>query len=118
MITSIAFTVYPVKDMAAARRFYEDALGLKLGMNFQDAWVEYDVAGGTFAITNMDERHHAGANGAVVAFEVEDLDACVAALKGKGVPFVLEAIATPVCRLAIVSDPDGNEVILHRRNAV
>lgn len=117
MITSIAFTVYPVKDMAAARRFYEDSLGLKVGMNFQDFWVEYDIAGGTFAITTMDERHVAGAKGAVVAFEVADLDAYVAALKSKGVVFVQEPCATPVCRLAVVSDPDGNDVIIHRRNA-
>ncbi|HOY56675.1 MAG TPA: VOC family protein [Verrucomicrobiota bacterium] len=117
MITSIAFTVYPVKDMAAARRFYENALGLKVEMNFQDVWVEYDIAGGTFAITTMDERHRPGANGAVVALEVDDLDACVAALKSKGVAFVQEPMATPVCRLAVISDPDGNDVIIHRRNA-
>jgi predicted enzyme related to lactoylglutathione lyase len=117
MITSIAFTVYPVKDITVARRFYEDALGLKLDMNFQDAWIEYDVAGGTFAITTMDERHVPGAKGGVVAFEVADFDACVAALKAKGVPFVQEPAATPVCRLAVISDPDGNDVIVHRRNA-
>ena len=116
MITSIAFTVYPVKDMAAARRFYEDTLGLKVDMNFQDVWIEYDIAGGTFAITNMDERHVAGAKGAVVAFEVADFDACVTTLKSKGVGFVQEPFATPVCRLAVISDPDGNDVIIHRRN--
>lgn len=118
MITSIAFTVYPVSDMAAARRFYENALGLTLAMNYQELWVEYDVAGGTFALTTMDERHQAGAKGAIVGFEVTDLDACVASLKANGATFVQEPMSTPVCRIAIVSDPSGNEVMLHRRNPV
>jgi predicted enzyme related to lactoylglutathione lyase len=117
MITSIAFTVYPVKDMAAARRFYEEALGLKPGMNYQDVWVEYDIAGGTFAITSMDEQHQPGAKGAVVAFEVTDFDACIATLKAKGVTFVQEPMATPVCRMAVINDPDGNGLMIHRRNA-
>lgn len=43
MITSIAFTVYPVRDMARSRRFYEEILGLNVGDAFGDQWVEYDV---------------------------------------------------------------------------
>ena len=35
MLKSIAFFVYPVSDMARARKFYEEALGLKMGMNFK-----------------------------------------------------------------------------------
>ena len=42
MITSIAFFVYPVRDIATSRRFYEDILGLKLATNFRDEWIEYD----------------------------------------------------------------------------
>lgn len=30
MIKHIAFTLYPVTDMARARRFYEETLGLRL----------------------------------------------------------------------------------------
>ena len=116
MITSIAFTVYPVKDMIAARAFYEDALGLKVESNWQDQWVEYDIAGGTFAITTMDDRHVAGAKGALIGFEVTDVDSFTARLKAKGVHFVQDTASTPVCRMAIVSDPDGNEVVIHQKN--
>lgn len=35
-VKHIAFTVYPVKDMARARSFYEQDLGLRLGKNFHD----------------------------------------------------------------------------------
>ncbi len=116
MITSIAFTVYPVKNMTAARAFYEDALGLKVESNWQDQWIEYDIAGGTFAITTMDDRHVAGAMGALVAFEVSNVDSFATGLKAKGVRFVQDLATTPVCRMAIVSDPDGNEVVIHQKN--
>ncbi len=116
MITSIAFTVYPVKNMAAARAFYEEALGLKVESNWQDQWIEYDIAGSTFAITSMDDRHIAGAKGALVGFEVSDVDTFAAGLKTKGVRFVQDVTSTPVCRMGIVNDPDGNEVVIHQRN--
>jgi predicted enzyme related to lactoylglutathione lyase len=52
-----------------------------------------------------------------VAFEVDDLDAEIARVKAKGVAMQMEAIDTPVCRFAIVKDPDGNRVMLHKRRA-
>lgn len=96
MITSIAFTVYPVGEMARARGFYEGVLGLRLTSNFRDEWVEYDLGDSTFAITTMEMGHAPGAKGAVVAFETAELDALVKALKDKSVPFVLDILATPV----------------------
>ena len=50
MITEIAFHVYPVSDMARARRFYEEVLNLKMESNFGEEWIEYGVGNGTFAI--------------------------------------------------------------------
>ena len=35
MIASIAFTVYPVGDMSAARGFYEGSLGLVPSLDFE-----------------------------------------------------------------------------------
>ena len=64
----------------------------------------------------MDITHVAGVNGAVVAFEVDDLDQSVNRLKQLSVPFVLDTYTTPVCGLAVASDPDGNEIIIHKRN--
>jgi predicted enzyme related to lactoylglutathione lyase len=115
MIQSIAFFAYPVADLKRARDFYERVLGLKVESNFQDEWIEYDVAGATFAITTMDATHRPAAHGAVVAFEVGDLDATVAQLKKAQVRFVTENVESPVCRSAVVLDPDGNDVILHER---
>ncbi len=54
-VKSIAFTMYPVKDIVRARRFYEQDLGLTAARIFQDAWIEYDIDGQTFAITTLAE---------------------------------------------------------------
>ena len=114
MIQSLAFFVYPVADLKRARDFYERVLGLKLDSNFNDEWVEYDVAGTTFAITTMDESHRPGSGG-VAAFEVKDLVAASSRLKAAGVRFVKENVESPICRFSIALDPDGNELILHKR---
>jgi predicted enzyme related to lactoylglutathione lyase len=115
MITSIAFILYPVTDVAAARRFYEESLGLRLTHSFGGEWFEYDLRDATFAITVSDAEHPVPVRGAVVAFEVDDLEAEVVRLRGLGISMVSEMAETPVCRFASVRDPDGNEVILHQR---
>jgi len=95
MITSIAFTVYPVMDMARSRNFYEGVLGLTLSSNFEDVWVEYDLGDSTFAITTTEMGHTPGAKGAVVAFEVSDLDVFVNTLK-KTITFYKYASCEPL----------------------
>jgi predicted enzyme related to lactoylglutathione lyase len=115
MIDSIAFTVYPVQDMPRARAFYEGALGLKLSANFNDQWIEYDLANGTFALTTTDMGHPPGSKGAIVGFETGALDALMRRLGQANVPVVVAAFDTPVCRMAVVADPDDNHVTLHQR---
>ena len=80
-IKHIAFTLYPVKNMARARRFYEKVLGLKLGKNFGGKWVEYFPGGtGCFALTTMTGAAPAANAGGSLAFEVADIDKAVARL--------------------------------------
>jgi predicted enzyme related to lactoylglutathione lyase len=117
MITSIAFTVYPVSSMERARAFYEHTLGLHVGYHYRDRWVEYDIAGSTFAITTTEMGHTPGVKGAVVAFEVSDFEAFVHKMKERAVSFVTEAFDTPVCRMAVIEDPDGNHITIHKRKS-
>jgi predicted enzyme related to lactoylglutathione lyase len=117
MITAMAFTVYPVSDIPNARGFYESILGLKLTHNFRDEWLEYDLGDSTFAISSMDIDHQPGLKGAVVAFETDDYDAFINRLKTAGATFIQDTFDTPVCRMAVVADPDGNHVIIHKRHA-
>lgn len=117
MITSIAFTVYPVSDMNRARSFYEHVLGLHKASHYGDQWVEYDVGGSTFAVTTSHMGQPPGDKGATVAFEVSDFEAFVHKLKERAVTFVTEPFETPVCRMAVIEDPDGNHVTIHKRTS-
>lgn len=117
MITSIAFTVYPVSNMERARGFYEHVLGLHMSYNYRDVWVEYEIGSSTFAITTTDMGHTPGAKGAVVAFEVSDFEAFIHKMKERAVLFVTEPFDTPVCRMAVIEDQDGNHITIHKRHA-
>ena len=114
MIKEIAFTAYPVTDMARARAFYEGVLGLTVETNHGDKWVEYDLGGMTFVIQNYTGETPSGSRG-LVAFEVDDLDAVVARLKEAGTPFTMDVTESPICRFAMVTDPDGSAVWVHHR---
>ena len=47
----------------------------------------------------------------------DDVAETRAALEAKGVEFYGETFDTGVCHMAIFADPDGNELMLHRRYA-
>ena len=119
-VIEFAFVGYSVTDIVASRAFYEGALNLTPGSVFEHdgkSWVEYEVGPHTLAITNMNAEWKPSPNGGGVALEVEDFDAAVSSLKEKGVKFYSEPFASPVCRLALISDPDGNSICIHKRNA-
>ena len=119
-VTEIAFTGYPVTDLKRARQFYEGTLGLSPTKVFGDdkmAWIEYDIGWHTLSIGNRAPDWKPSPGGGSVGLEVEDFDAAVRELKQSGVPFRLEPIQTPVCRMAVVSDPDGNSITIHKRKA-
>jgi len=113
----VAFTMYPVTDVSRARKFYEETLGLKVSTVAGQGggqWVEYDLPGrGCFAITNFVQDAPSTAGG-TVAFEIEDLDRLVDDLKTKGVTFKGDIIHSPVCRMAVCLDSEGNSLLLHQ----
>ena len=57
-VKEIAFVYNQVTDIVRARRFYEEFLGLIVGVEYEGApgkwWIEYDVGGVTFGITNFE----------------------------------------------------------------
>jgi predicted enzyme related to lactoylglutathione lyase len=119
-VTEISFAGYPVTDLKRARRFYEGVLGLTVSTIFGDentAWVEYDIGPGTLAIGNMAPEWRPSANGGSVGLEVDDFDGAVKRLKEHGVAFSVDPMETPVCHMAVVADPDGNSITIHRRKA-
>ena len=116
MFSKVAFTMYPVTDMARARAFYEETLGLGPSRNAATSpWVEFDLpGGGCLAITTVSPNEPSARAGGTIAFEVEDLAGLVADLKAKGVTFPADDIESPVCRMAICLDSEGNAIILHK----
>lgn len=119
MLKKIAFTMYPVSDMVRARNFYEKTLGLTVGtISSEGAWVEYDLpSGGCFALTTLAKGVQPGANaGGSVAFEVDNLDHLTTKLKADGVTFKLDIFSSPVCRMVVILDSEGNAVMLHQLN--
>ncbi|HEY0966235.1 MAG TPA: VOC family protein [Opitutaceae bacterium] len=118
-IKDIAFTGYPITDIVRARAFYEGVLGLKTGVTFEHEgshWIEYDIGTATLAISNMSaDKWKPSSDGPSVALEVVDFDAAIAHLREYRVPFVLEPMDSGVCRMAIIADPDGNSLAIHRR---
>jgi predicted enzyme related to lactoylglutathione lyase len=120
-VTEIAFSCYPVTDMARARAFYEGVLGLKatyaMGQPGGMQFTEYEIANGALALGAGAPDWKPTASGCSVALEVEDFDAAITHLKAEGVKFKMEPFPTPVCRMAFIYDPDGNVVCIHKRNA-
>lgn len=117
-VIEIAFSCYPVTDLKRAKQFYENTLGLKQTTIFGDenqAWIEYDIGPSTLAITNFSPEWKASQDGGSVALEVENFDTAIAELKKAGTRFRVEPNETPVCHMAIVHDPDGNCVCIHKR---
>jgi len=117
MLQKIAFTMYPVLDINRAKSFYEKNFGLtpsKISAN--GSWIEYDLpGGGCFAITTLAEGVKPSSNsGGSVAFEVEDLDELVKQLKNNDVKFKLDIFPSPVCRMAVIVDSEGNAITLHQ----
>lgn len=116
MFRKVAFTMYPVVDLDRARAFYEDTLGLpKSSTAYGIPWIEYDLpGGGCLALTTVTGDTPASNAGGTIAFEVEDLDALCADLEGKGVTFKTDLIHSPVCRMRVIEDSEGNAILLHQ----
>ena len=116
MLKKVAFTMFPVKDTPRARSFYEGTLGLRVGSHSDNGvWTEYDLpGGGCLAITNFTGEQPSAAAGGTIAFEVEDLEALIADLKSKNVAFKSDIIESPVCRMSVCVDSEGNSILLHQ----
>jgi predicted enzyme related to lactoylglutathione lyase len=117
-VTELAFCCYAVTDMPRARQFYEGALGLEPTTVLDlpaGKWVEYSFGPHAVAI-GLAPGFKPGPDGCFAALEVEDFDAAMADLRAAGVKFRMEPYQSPVCRMAMVFDPDGNTICIHKRN--
>jgi predicted enzyme related to lactoylglutathione lyase len=116
-VKEVAFVFHPVTDIARARKFYEEFLGLKASVQVEIGpglwWIEFDIAGVALAISNAVP----GAPASSLTLEVASLDNALAAARAAGVPIAFDVMEFPPCRLSAVKDPDGNQIGLHQRKA-
>jgi predicted enzyme related to lactoylglutathione lyase len=114
-IKNIAFVGVPVTDMKRAREFYEGVLGLTIADEMMSGnWIEYAIGGNTLAIANVGEQWTPSDQGTAAALEVEDFDTAIRRLKDQHTRFAAEPFETPCCHMAVVQDPDGNKLIIHK----
>lgn len=114
-----------VKDLAAARKFYEDVLGLHETVMEADYAVVYKSGDSMIQIY---PSSYAGTNQATAAtWEVADVQAVVDDLKAKGVVFEHfdmpaeagewqgDVLVSQAEHAAWFKDPDGNTLCVHSR---
>jgi predicted enzyme related to lactoylglutathione lyase len=114
-IKAIGFVGIPVTDVKRAREFYEGVLGLKVSEEMMGGrWIEYTIGDDTLAIANVGGQWAPSDQGTGAALEVEDFDDAIERLKDRHVRFAAEPFETPCCHMAVVQDPDGNKLIIHK----
>lgn len=114
-VEHVDFVSVLTQDIARARAFYTDVLGLEVesegesDLELRAGQVTLDV----FDPASIGQPFAPSPGG--LALRVADVDAARAELEEKGVAFDGETIQTSVCRQAWFKDPDGNALMLHRR---
>jgi len=103
---------YQVSDMAAAKKFYGEVLGLKKTFEME-GWCEFSHADGSASIGLNQLRAGDDERGATVVLRVDDLARVQEELATKGVKFEGEIHEVPgAVRIATFRDPDGNRLQL------
>ena len=77
-------------------------------------WVEYSLGNNTLAIASVGPEWLPSDQGTGAALEVENFDDAIKWLKDRNVTFSTEAFESPCCRMAIIMDPDGNQIVIHK----
>ena len=108
---AVDFISYAVTDMDKAEALWRHLLGLPVEVprgepgTRSNGYMELDAG------VALDRTQPNG----IVALAVDDVGEAVEELREKGVTIAMEMIESPVCWMAVVEDPDGNQVLLHRR---
>jgi catechol 2,3-dioxygenase-like lactoylglutathione lyase family enzyme len=120
-----ATAVVPVSDLARARTWWVDTLGLSVVMDGEGGLV-VEAGNGTRILCYVSEGAGKAPN-TVVDFLVEDLEGAVDDLAGRGISFErydgIEADDRGIAemgplRCAWVNDPDGNSIAISQLVAV
>jgi catechol 2,3-dioxygenase-like lactoylglutathione lyase family enzyme len=116
MISKLDFVGVPSRDAERSRTFYVETLGLRPDEHTQ---TEFWLGDTCFGIWEPERfgMEFAPQKNAHPALHVDDVEAARAELEAKGVEFAGETLDTGVCHMALFTDPDGNDLMLHHRYA-
>jgi catechol 2,3-dioxygenase-like lactoylglutathione lyase family enzyme len=108
------FIGVPSTDADRTRAFYIETLGLRPD---EEAQYEFWIGDTCFGIWEPDRMggKFAPQKNAHLAIHVDDVAAARADLESKGIEFAGEILDTGVCHMALFTDPDGNDLMLHHR---
>ncbi len=113
------FVSVPVTYLARSKAFYGETLGLPQ-VSGQEGWPEFQL-GENVSLYLIDPtnigQEFGGPHTASIALRVADVEAARQTLEAKGVEFAGDTFDTGVCHMAFFADPDGNQLMLHRRYA-
>jgi catechol 2,3-dioxygenase-like lactoylglutathione lyase family enzyme len=104
----------PSSNGARSREFYVETLGFRPD---ERSWNEFWVGESCFAIwepARFGIEFEPQPN-SIALLHVDDVAAARAELEAKGVEFTGETFDTGVCHMALFTDPDGNDLMLHHR---
>jgi catechol 2,3-dioxygenase-like lactoylglutathione lyase family enzyme len=113
-IERVDFVSIPTRDLARAKRFYGETLGLPSHSYSPDDFETANVTLELWEPEKQDVPFVPNENG--IALRVPDVEAAVEELRGAGAE-VMGIRDSGVCHMGFVKDPDGNVLILHRRYA-
>jgi len=114
------FITVPVTDLQRSTTFYAETLELPWLNEGSEQWPEFQL-GENISLYLMDPtnigREFRGPHTAHIALRVPDVAETRAELEQRGVAFEGDILDTGVCHMAFFTDPDGNQLMLHRRYA-
>jgi catechol 2,3-dioxygenase-like lactoylglutathione lyase family enzyme len=113
-VERVDFVSIPSRDAEAARQFYGETLGLRTDPNANYEFWAGDTCIGIWEPERVGMPFAPSKNGHI-ALRVADVAAARAELEAKGVTFNGETMDSGVCHMALFEDPDGNDLMLHRR---
>lgn len=103
---------YLTQDLARARRFYEEALGLQFIRDYMGSFIEADLPDGTtFGLGFIPGGFHPTGG---VMFGVPDFEGARERIKASGATVTTEWEGD-ACTMLWFLDPDGNSSAIHRR---
>lgn len=99
-------------DFSRSRRFYGETLGLHEIGGFEKDWVEFGLGPVLVKLTPLRPGEVPARNQVALTLSAADLEACLTALKERGVTVTRGPLEEFTGRSAEILDPDGYRIIV------